>query len=293
MKSSKQIYSTYFKEYEIDSEGIKALHDALLVMYIDIKSVCDKHGIKCMLSGGTLLGAIRHKGFIPWDDDIDIMMIREEYEKFVKVFPGEFADKYELVKPLSPGYFNKQPKIFKKGTTLVEIPYAGVHQHDNLFIDVFIIENCPKPGFKRNFRAFRYDFAFKASSACIDYKYPSPVILEKGKTCEEVKKYYKMRRRLGFIFSHIGGMKFYLTKCDKLGKYSKQTGWMAVPSAISYKREILPAKVFTELTEGEFEGLKVTIPSDYDTYLTNLYRDYMTIPPEDKRETHYACKMVL
>ena len=114
MKSSKQIYSTYFKEYEIDSEGIKALHDALLGMYIDIKSVCDKHGIKCMLSGGTLLGAIRHKGFIPWDDDIDIMMIREEYEKFVKVFPGEFADKYELVKQLSPVYFNKQPKFFKK-----------------------------------------------------------------------------------------------------------------------------------------------------------------------------------
>ena len=291
MQSSKRIYSEHFKEYELDEETIGKLHDELLSIFKDIKEFCDAHEIKYILSGGTHLGAIRHKGFIPWDDDIDLMMLREEYEKFQGAFQAEFSDKYELVNPLDKDYFNKQPKIFKKGTTYVEIPYAGISAHSHLFIDIFVIENVPAPGFRRNLRAKVYDLAFKASSVCIDYKYPSPVIVEKSKTDEEVRKYYKMRRRLGFFFAHLGGMRFYLKICDKLGRYKKNTGWLAVPSAISYTREILPAAVFTELTTGEFEGLSVNILKDFDTYLKNLYKDYMAIPPEDKREKHLAVKI--
>lgn len=291
MQSSKRIYSEHFKEYELDEETIGKLHDELLSIFKDIKAFCDAHDIKYILSGGTLLGAIRHKGFIPWDDDIDLMMLREEYDKFNGAFQTEFSDKYELVNPLDKDYFNKQPKIFKKGTTYVEIPYAGITAHSNLFIDIFVIENVPSPGIGRNLRAKVYDLAFKASSVCIDYRYPSPVIIEKSRTDEEVRKYYKMRRRLGFFFAHLGGMRFYLKICDKLGRYKKKTGWLSVPSAISYTREILPAEVFTELSKGEFEGLSVNILKDFDTYLKNLYKDYMAIPPEDKREKHLAVKI--
>ena len=294
MISSKSMYSKYFSEYRLSMNQIKELQKTLLEMFIDIKEVCDKYQINYMLSGGTLLGAVRHKGFIPWDDDIDIMMLRKDYERFAAVFQRELAEKYELAEPLSDSkYVSKAPKIFKKGTTYVEVASCGIQKFDMIFIDVFIIENMAEPGLQRKIISKIYDFAFKAASVCVDYKYPSSVIIEKGKVEKDVKEYYTLRRRLGWIFSHVGGMRFYLKLVDKIGKKYKESNWLGVPSAISYNREIFDKKVFTELTEGEFCGIAVKIPKQYDVYLTNLYGDYMELPPENKREVHVAYKLLL
>lgn len=201
MISSKTMYSKYFKEYHLSQNNLEKLQGVLLDMFIDFKSVCDKHNINYMMSGGTLLGTIRHKGFIPWDDDIDVMMVREEYNKFSKIFNKEMGDKYILVEPLAPKYVFKAPKIYKKGTTYIEIENVGIHEYEMVFLDIFIIENVAEPGIKRNVISKVYDFAFKAASVCADYKYPSPVILRKCKTEKEVANYYVFRRRLGKVFS--------------------------------------------------------------------------------------------
>jgi lipopolysaccharide cholinephosphotransferase len=162
-----------------------------------------------------------------------------------------------------------------------------------LFVDVFIIENMPNQAWKRTVKGAVYDFAYKGSSVCIDYLFPSPVIETKAETDREVKKYYRFRKKMGCIFSHMGGIHFYLKLCDTLAQHSGETKYLGIPSGISYGREIFERKVLTELGTAMFCGYEVKIPADYDTYLKNLYGDYGKIPPKEKREVHAAYKVEL
>ena len=116
MKKQKDIYSKVFNEFVFSDSQIELLHKTLFDMLMDIKRVCEKHDITFLLSGGSMLGAVRHKGFIPWDDDLDIMMLRSEYVKFRKAVLSEMTDKYDLVEPLDGKYTNKKPKLFLKNS---------------------------------------------------------------------------------------------------------------------------------------------------------------------------------
>lgn len=294
MQDSKSLYSRCFSEYRLTDEKLKQLQQVLLEILVDIKTVCEKYQINYMLSGGTALGAIRHKGFIPWDDDVDIMMLRSEFYKFKAVFNEELSDRYELAEPLSdPQYYSKMIKIYKKGTTFVEIPTAGVNGPDMIFVDLFLLENLPAPGWKRKLKEIAYNVAFRASSVCLDYQYPSPPILQKCKVDRELRHYYSFRRFCGFFFSLFGSIQFYLKICESLAKCSEETDWVSMPSDTGYLGRVYPRRLFTSFTNAEFCGYIMKIPEDYDTYLTIDYGDYMQIPPPEKREVHSAYKISL
>jgi len=285
------MYTTYFKEYILDDATLKRLQDELLKILLDIDFVCRKHNIKYMLCGGTLIGAIRHKGFIPWDDDIDLMMLRSEAEKLVVKMREEFPEKYLVAEPLcDEQYVVKSIKIYKRGTKYVEIPFAGLDRFDMLFVDVFIIENVPANKFFRKIRNSYYNFIYKAASVCVDYKYPSPVIEEKAKESKELMKYWKTRKRLGSFFSHVGGMKFYLKQCEKVGNLKRHTGWLGIPSGGCID-ENFPEKMYLELTTAEFCGYQLPVPAAYDENLRVVFGDYMKVPEPSKRDCHVAYKI--
>ena len=123
--------------------------------------------------------------------------------------------------------------------------------------------------------------------------YPSPPIEEASKDNKDLENYYKLRKRLGCLFSHLGGINFYLKICDRLGRYKKKTRYLGIPSGISYNREVFGCSVLEELSEKDFCGYKVNVPKQYDLYLKNLYGSYMEIPSADKREIHVAYKFSL
>lgn len=290
MIASKTLYS-HLHQYDLSPEQLKLLQSTLLSMMIDFKKLCDENHIDYMLSGGTCLGAVRHKGFIPWDDDADLMMLREEYYKFKKVYDNDnfFKSKYLLVEPLSdPKYVCKMPKIYLRNSVYTELTKAGIDKFNMVYVDLFIIENVPKNRFIRKLKGKIYDFAYLASSLCADYKFPSPPIENACKGNADIRKYYSFRKRLGWMFSHIGGMKFYLNIDEKIANQKKNTDVVAVPSGIRYEREIFDKSIFTNLMETDFCNIKFKIPKDYDKYLHNLYGDYMQIPPKEKREVHGA-----
>ena len=292
MKKGKTILSEHFREYTLSDNELKRLQGCLLEMFIDIKKLCDDNHILYMMSGGSCLGSVRHKGFIPWDDDIDIMMTREEYSKFRKCFIEKSYSDYMLAEPVvTKGYYYKMPKVYNVNTRLVSIREEGYRKYNMISIDVFIIENAPESNILRMFRSKLYNLSFHAASVCLDYMFPSAPIERKCMEDSDLKKYFDFRKRLGCIFSHIGGIEVYMKICEKLANYPWKTTLVCIPSAISYDREVLPSRVFENVSEGEFCGYKVNNPGDYDRYLSNLYKNYMVIPPIEKREIHVVYEL--
>lgn len=292
MKEAKNVYSRNFKEYDLSDEQIKSLQNKLLEAFLDLKQFCDERDIQYMMAYGTLLGTVRHQGFIPWDDDVDIMMTRKEFQRFKNAFNEQLSDKYILAEPIkTENYFYKMPKVYIKDTTFITIAGAGMEHYNMLFIDIFIIEYAPRNRILQIVKGGVYNLAFKAASVCLDYKFPSPIIMEKALHNKEVRSYYGKRRLLGGVFSYLGGINFYLKICDAIARNEKPSGLYSIPSSISYTREIMPAKIFDRLGTGIFCGHEVKIPLDYDTYLKNRYGDYMLIPDEDHREVHSALKI--
>ena len=287
----KKVYSECFPEYRMTDEELKDLQDCLLGIFLDFKKICDENDIHYMMGAGTLLGTIRHKGFIPWDDDVDVMMTRADYLKFTRTLQdmqnaGKFSDLL-LAEPLkSEDYYFKIPKLYKKDTDYYQITYMGNPRYNMACIDIFIIDYMPESSFMRFIRSLRFSVAFYASSFILDYIYPSEIIMDKCRVDADLDRYYKARRRIGALFDHLGGIRHYIKVCLDLAEYKKKTGYMGIPCGISYTGEVFRSEMFTELGTGTFCGYEVTIPKDYDGCLSHVYGDYMKMPPEEEREIH-------
>ena len=128
----------------MDNETLRKVQLAQLEIGKEIKRVCDENGIKYFLDSGTLLGAIRHKGFIPWDDDMDMGMLREDYERFIEIAPKELKPEYFLQTwKTDKSYPYAFAKIRKKGTVFIEAVSQKTNAHNEIFVDVFPYDIYP------------------------------------------------------------------------------------------------------------------------------------------------------
>lgn len=242
----------------------------LLELLTEFDRICRNHDIPYVLFAGTALGAVRHQGFIPWDDDLDIAMLRTDYARFLQVAAGELAEQYYLQAEFShhwPMFFSK---LRKNGTACMErfIP-RDPQMHQGIYIDIFPVDNLSDSGFIRKLQ-------FAASK----------VVIAKG-----------LRRR-GYLTDSTA-KKLFMAGCAlvpmapvrRLARLGGKPGTEMVHTffgaASRYEKNIFPRQWFTETRLWEFEGQMFPVSAHADAMLTKIYGDYMT-PPSDGEK---GCKV--
>lgn len=254
------------------------LRKAQLYIANEIKRVCERNGIRFFLDCGTLLGAVRHHGFIPWDDDIDIGMLREDYERFLRCAPTElgkefFLDNYDS----DPEYALVFSKVRLKGTKYVEAKGNAQAEHNEIFVDVFPYYDVSDNIARRKWEGFEMAVLSQAIMSRAGYK---------------VWKGDPFPKRLKFISTDLLGS---LLSAERMRKtvedlFGRHRDMRCVcihdGSMHSYLHWIIPKEYFLELVEASFEGFLFPIPKEYDKYLKIAYGDYMTVPPQEQQSTH-------
>ena len=263
-------------------------------MFQDVYSVCQRHSLTIMLGGGSALGAIRHQGFIPWDDDLDLLMPRSDYNAFMEVFEAELGEKYTLVAPnYSVRAKARFPKIMKKGTTMKELTDVNSDLPCGIFLDIFPLENVPENIIHQKLKGLLCSALMFGGSRAFWYEHRCQAIKEYMCQTSTSKKTYYVHIVMGWLCHIVPSWKWF-DAVDKAVQYRKETALMGIPTGRKhYFGEILPSSVYTPVSYALFEGVNTPIPGDYDAYLKNLYGNYMQIPPVEKRERHLVVELQL
>ena len=273
---------------EIDEETRKRIQKSLLDMFLDIQEVCLRNHIMVYLCGGSALGAYRHKGFIPWDDDIDISMTRAGYNKFRRIFLKEFGDRYVLN---APNYSKKAksrfPKILKKGTIFREVGDTSDADNCGLFIDIFIIDNVPDNRFYRQIKGTICNILEFIGGQVAMMEAESDewrqLVKRTGKPA------YYLRAACGKLFSFCPASGWY-DLIDRMVRYrDNKTQYCTLATGMKhYFGEMIKRSDCIPAVPAEFEGHKTHVFHHVETYLTQLYGDdYMTPPAPEKRQKHF------
>lgn len=244
--------------------------------------VCEKNKLRYSLSGGTLLGAIRHKGYIPWDDDIDVMMPRPDYEKLRSLYGGKcLKDNYYLLDWRNP--YKNAEKLFMYYpflklidlNTEIDTKHFSQKYYSGIWIDIFPIDGLPASE-KETVRIYRKIWFWRQFFSLHYCKQ----IIAKGR----IQKLLKIPMLP--IAKLLSGRKL-CKKLDTLSqKYDYATSSFVGVIINGYGPQEKISKSDIEPLEVEFEGHRVWGIKGYDVYLTNLYHDYMQLPPEEKRVCH-------
>ena len=259
------------------------LHQVDMNIVKEVVAICEKHNLMYYMLGGTMLGAIRHKGFIPWDDDIDLGMPRGDYERFLEVAPSELSQSLKIVNYRNtPNYQYYITRVLDAETKVIEERIGNENKYTNASIDIFPIDGTPNNSILRKIYFFRVLSHRALMSLC--YK----------DSIDRKRKRGTIEKAFLWMMERIPVEKFttpYKQKCkiDKLlrsqnVKNSKYIGNIMGAYRVS---EIVPAEFYGNGIMYQFEDMQLRGLDMYDEYLTHTYGDYMQLPPEDKRKTHF------
>ena len=263
-----------FKTKRYDDDTLKHLQKVQKMMLKDFIKICEENNILYFVNGGTLLGTIRHGGFIPWDDDIDLMMFRKDFEKLNKLMSEKSNEKYRLINVLNEEeYHYTWARFTLLNTELREWWADQVDYKVNIFIDIFIMDNLPDNKIKR--------FIFKWRCFMLNQMVQYSII-----KFENESKPKEIIQQLAHYILKIMPVSPMAIKKRCIKTYKKYEDYESdevcdFPALVLlpiYKRnDWLPPK------KAQFDELEVNVPNNPDAILTIIYGDYMKLPPEDKR----------
>lgn len=261
--------STYTKEelrarFNPDGSLLRRQQMRMLDMLVEFDAICKKHDIPYWLSSGTMLGCARHGGFIPWDDDLDVEMLRKDYERLIKILPSELPSHLAIqTHDTDPNYFFSYPKLRDLRSHLEEVNrYDRVFKYQGIFIDIFLLEKSPS-----------WIQKFSCKTIGHIYKVMKDTSLDDDTRQKKVAWWYNLNHKLIYPIMRFVS-KFHISR---MVHHTFGTPYPA-PRCID---EIFP------LTTAEFEGIQLPVPHDYDKYLRRMYGDYMKMPNIEQLHPHY------
>lgn len=274
--------------YTLSDADVSAVQRVLIMMMDDIHSFCQRENLRYVITGGCAIGAVRHRGFIPWDDDIDVCMPRADYDRFAVLVKEAFADKYDVMEVRADkGYDLNFMKLRLKGTVFMEAADTDA-ERAGIFIDIFPIENVYDNTLAQIWQGIKSDgLQFVCSCVRIrNKKERLKVIIDKG---GDVARTLKIKAALGTVFGIISFRKWLLITEKALSCcHNDESELVAIPVGRGHFRgERYPRNWFFEPVKRRFEDREYFFPARIKLYLRRLYgNDYMKIPPESEREHH-------
>ena len=278
---------------QLTTQEQESLKEMLLHIAKDIDTVCRKYNIKLFLVGGSLLGAVRHSGFIPWDDDIDFGLTRNDYTTFISIFDKELGDNYYL-RCLNSKYpnGNRFMQIFRKGTILETAEGSTPLQPKCISIDIFPYDYAPNNKFVRITKGLYCNTLMLIAASVCNLYFENQEYKRIMNTTLEGYLLNSIEKIIGIVFSWKKPEQWF-DLVDKFAQEKNKTNF--VTSAMGrrhYLGEIFPTEVFFPLKPIQFESLTLYSPQNADAYLKHNYgNSYMTPPPINKRESHFIKKI--
>ena len=255
-----------------DGTELRRLQLVQLEMLKVVDQFCEDHNIKYSLYAGTLLGAVRHKGFIPWDDDIDLCMERGEYDRFIKAWIQDGPEGYLIQnKDIEPAYVQSFAKIRKDHSTFLQDESERGRWHTGIFIDIFPIDRVPKNRLKQKlfylnallYQLYTREFVPPLSGGVTAFI---------TKTLLELTAKNKIRTKLRKIHYR------------KLTSYNEKRSFPMIGTEIqSTLKQILPHDMMDDYIKLDFEDGQFSCMKGYEEYLTIKFGDYNKLPPEEER----------
>ena len=277
---------------DYDKDNLKKAQDISLKILLEVDRICRENGIKYLMDSGTLLGAVRHKGFIPWDDDIDIAMTRENFERFKKTAPSALPPEMELVLPdeyrNGKAFYDFTPRIIylksRRNSDSDEMRfYDGKLNH--LWVDIFILDNISDSAISDKLTRFKqkviYGFAMPKRYKLDMSKYNGIDRLKVGVLAAigkfvDMRSIFKKQEDLSIKYNSLKTRNMYYSNYQP-----------------DYLHDTVKREWSEEITELSFEGHMLMAPAGYDDVLKEIYGDYMQLPPIESRVPSHSDDIVV
>lgn len=278
---SKGVIPQSFLEPEIRcdytvTEEMKKIWTVELDLLSEFKRICEKYNLRYFVFGGTMLGAVRHNGFIPWDDDIDVIMPMNDYKRLQTIAKDEFYEPYCLQTPfLDPGSYFSFMKLRNSNTTFMSKVFSAQNFNQGAFIDIFPLVECP-PNKVEQQRELIYPHIMKCSNymkkGCEDLLSDKQLEnMSKFVTDNPIEDYWIVQQEFDNPEYHDCG---YYTHASLFFNYNKYSVWKSI--------------LWNDITLHPFEMITIPLPIGWDKILSQYYGDYLQLPPVEERKSFHA-----